>query len=248
MTPAKHDPQPVDKPGEKPPRWMEYLPLDQLQPALVNPKGHDEELISASVSRFGAMDAVILDERTGRLVGGHGRLNDAKARRDAGQTPPDGFMLGEDGTWLCAVQRGWRSNSDDEAHAAGVALNEGTIAGGWKRDELGALLADIAGRDLDNLVGTGYDAASLDDLLATLGDEVLLPPGSTDAAHADGTVRGDPQAPREAQGLHEVGIILQADAHREFQALLAKLRHAWGEDVTGLVVLRAMREAAEALA
>lgn len=230
---------------ERPPRWMEYMKIGALLPALRNPKAHDQGLINASVSRFGAMDAVILDERTGRLVGGHGRVEDAVGRQLDGQTPPDGFIVDDEGDWCVPVQRGWRSNSDDEAHAAGVALNEGTIAGGWKRDELAELLADINAGSPDGLIGTGYTPQSLDDLIASLGDEVLLPPGDTDAAHAAGTERGEAAAPRENQGLREVGLIFQADAHREYTELIARLRNAWGEEVTALLVLRALRECVE---
>jgi hypothetical protein len=129
------------------------------------------------------MDAPVLDERTGRLVGGHGRLEDAKARRDAGGDLPDGFLLADDGTWLIGVQRGWSSTDDEQAHAAGVALNQGTIAGGWKRDELADLLSELAaGDDPTLLAGTGFDESSLNELLADVAGFPVLPGSRIPAA------------------------------------------------------------------
>lgn len=153
------------------PRWIDYMRLDDLAPALRNPKGHDQQLIRASVSRFGSIDAPVLDERTGRLVAGHGRRDDALARRERGEAPPEGFVLDADGGWLMAVQRGWASASDDDADAAGIALNEGTIAGGWTNEgaELADVLADLRSRGgTDALEGTNYNGERLDALLADL--------------------------------------------------------------------------------
>lgn len=72
-------------------RRIEFVPLADLPEAEVNPKGHDDGLIDASFDRFGYMEPVLLDERTGRLIGGHGRKRRLEARRDAGQDDPDGY-------------------------------------------------------------------------------------------------------------------------------------------------------------
>jgi len=55
------------------PRWIDYQPISDVKGAERNPKQHSPELGSA-IDRFGFADGVILDERTGRLVAGHGRL------------------------------------------------------------------------------------------------------------------------------------------------------------------------------
>lgn len=184
------------------PRWIDYMRLDDLTPALRNPKGHDQDLIRASVSRFGSIDAPVLDERTGRLVAGHGRRDDALARRQRGEDPPDGFVLDADGGWLMAVQRGWASASDDDADAAGVALNEGTIAGGWKRDELADLLQELNVSD-GGLAGTGYDQGKLDLLLSS-----LAPPALPDDPGPD----VEPEAP--ADPITQPGDLWEIGGHR----------------------------------
>ena len=53
---------------------VEYVPLGDVKIARRNPKGHDLATIRASILRHGLGDvAGIVDERTGRLVAGHGR-------------------------------------------------------------------------------------------------------------------------------------------------------------------------------
>src|SRR5689334_9807248 len=73
----------------KAPLRVEYLPLSSLKPATRNPKRHEIETLLASMNRWGYVGLMILDERTGRLVAGHGRLEALKRAKEAGQKPPD---------------------------------------------------------------------------------------------------------------------------------------------------------------
>lgn len=56
-------------------RWLDYMPLSKIDRAERNPKQHDEVGIRGSLGRWGVADLPVLDERTGRLVSGHGRLD-----------------------------------------------------------------------------------------------------------------------------------------------------------------------------
>ena len=151
-------------------RRIEYVPLADLPEAEVNPKGHDDGLIDASFDRFGYMEPVLLDERTGRLIGGHGRKRRLEARRDAGQDAPDGIEVRKrDGMWLVPVVRGWASLNDDEALAALVVLNQSTVAGGWQRDVLGTVLDDLRDRSVP-LLGTGFTDTDVDLMLTEAPD------------------------------------------------------------------------------
>jgi hypothetical protein len=69
------------------PRWMEYMPLDELVAAESNPKQHHPD-IGTSLDRFGYVEAITLDERTGRMVAGHGRRDQLTAKHQAGDPPP----------------------------------------------------------------------------------------------------------------------------------------------------------------
>ena len=144
-------------------RQIDYTPLDGIAAAVRNPKGHDVDGIASSIARFGFVGPVVPDERTGRLVAGHGRILALQAMRDAGQSPPAGVRLADDGTWLAPVLVGWSSRSDAEADAFLVADNEWTIRGSWDDAQLGDLLDDIAAADPDLLAVTGFTA---DDVLA----------------------------------------------------------------------------------
>ena len=149
------------------PRRQEYMTLDEMQTAERNPKGHDGPRINGAISRFGFLEQAVLDERTGRMVSGHGRLEQLMEMRDAGQDPPEGIIVDADGQWRWPVIRGWSSRSDTEAEAVGVTLNRLTEAGGWDDLETLADILDTAYQlDPALLDVTGYSSEELDTLLA----------------------------------------------------------------------------------
>ena len=63
------------------PRRTEYLPISELKPAARNPKRQAQGELSKSIGRFGFTEPVVLDERTGRLVAGHGRIDALKEKQ-----------------------------------------------------------------------------------------------------------------------------------------------------------------------
>lgn len=142
-------------------RWIEYQPLDQLQPAPVNPKRHDIATLKASMVRFGITGPIaMVDERTGRMVAGHGRRQALLDHRDEGTRPRQikGLGVGPDGEWLVPVARGWRSRNNAEAEAELLSDNHSGEAGGWEPTELAAALARLGPT---GLTGTGYTLADL---------------------------------------------------------------------------------------
>lgn len=155
-------------------RTVQYLDLDTLRADPRNPKGHAEGAINDSIARFGVLDPIVRDERTGYIVSGHGRRDAFAAMRARGDTAPEGVTVADDGTWLVPVVTGWSSRSDSEAAAALIALNRTTELGGWVDDSLLTLLdglADIEG----GLVGVGFDTADIDALRDTLAETVSDP-------------------------------------------------------------------------
>lgn len=146
---------------------IEYVPLDDLKAHPRNPKDHDIGAISKSVKRFGYVAPVIVDERSGYLVAGHGRIDTLAQLRQQGKQPPANVQVSALGEWLVPVVRGVSFNSDSEVEAYLVADNRLTIMGGWNEPELASLLQDLAREDQALLEATGYDA---DDLQALLDD------------------------------------------------------------------------------
>src|SRR3546814_1870266 len=69
------------------PRRTEYIPLDHLQADPANPKAHDGDAIDASIGRFGIIDQIVRDDRTGFIISGHGRDEALRRMRDRGDNP-----------------------------------------------------------------------------------------------------------------------------------------------------------------
>jgi hypothetical protein len=163
------------RPPGAPPIWTEYLRLDALVPAERNPKTHDLPGNVSSLNRFGAAGALAqLDERTGRMVGGHGRREALIHMKSIGDPIPKGVMVDEDGEWLIPVERGWRSANDLEAEAMIVALNQLTTAGGWHMVSLAEILEDIATTDATLLDSIGFVADDIDNLINRVDPETFL--------------------------------------------------------------------------
>lgn len=156
--------------GQADERRVEYVDLDAIELAPRNPKAHDVEGIRRSIGHFGLAELPLLDERTGRLVAGHGRVLDLRASRDSGQTPPDGVNL-EGDRWLVPVIRGWASRSDDDAEAYLLASNNLTTLGGWDNEALAGMLQDLAAADANLALLTGWTGDDIDDML-----KLLAPP------------------------------------------------------------------------
>lgn len=139
---------------------MEYVPLKDLRRWPRNPKRHDTASLDASVKRFGFRDPIEVDERTGRIVSGHGRLEDLERRVAAGEPPPD-YVDIDGADWLVPVVRGGSFETDREAEAYLLAANRLTETGGWDDGMLAAAL-----RDQESLVGLGWTDREAAGLLA----------------------------------------------------------------------------------
>jgi hypothetical protein len=147
-------------------RRLEYVPMSSLLSAPRNPKRHDGLGIATAIDVHGFIEPVIVDERTGRLVSGHGRLDTLAARRDAGQSPPDG-VVERNGDWIVPTILGWSSRDDADAEHVLVGLNRLVEAGGWDRRGLLDMLDDLS-TSLPGLAGTGYTPQDLAALQAEL--------------------------------------------------------------------------------
>lgn len=168
---------------------LEMVPLEDLKPAELNPKDHDVGALIRSMGRFGFVAPVIVDEATGRLVVGHGRLKALVAMLTDGQEPPRGIEVGEDGRWLVPVVRGVEFASREEALAYLVADNRLTELGGWDEPSLAealALLEETVGLD-----GVGYDPEDVDAMLVEMGRELQEKAEVLDLAGRDARVDAD---------------------------------------------------------
>lgn len=106
---------------------IETRPLKDLRPAPYNPRRISDRAMAglrASVERFGLVQPIILNERTGHIVGGHQRL---KVLEEAGKVAAQVVVV---------------DLPESEERALNVALNNPHIAGEFTED-LHWLLAEI---------------------------------------------------------------------------------------------------------
>lgn len=130
---------------------LRWLPLSELERWPRNPKKHDIPSIKDSLRRFGFVETPVKDERTGRLVAGHGRQEALSEMRAAGEDPPSNIQVRRDGEWLVPVLCGVSFRDDREAEAYIIASNRLVERGGW--DEL--LVQDIVSTEGFDALGTG---------------------------------------------------------------------------------------------
>lgn len=140
---------------------IEYLPLLQLLLAFdpANPKAHDLAAIDQSIDRFGVITPPTLNETTGKLSEGHGRVEALAARYARGAAPPTGVQLDANGAWLVPVIRGV-ALSPEAARRYLVVANRLVETGGWDWPALTSLLAELERSD-DGLEGLGFDEREL---------------------------------------------------------------------------------------
>jgi hypothetical protein len=150
---------------------VEFMPLSELATWPGNPKAHDEEVIDASLGRFGYVEPIMLDETTKRIVAGHGRRNSLIERKASGEAPPERVELREDGEWLVPIVRGVGFKSEIEAEAYLLTSNQSTIRSGYHD----GLLAEMLGRHED-LTGLGWSQDDIDALLKRASDLADAPP------------------------------------------------------------------------
>lgn len=163
------------EPGEPGEVWIDYVRLDDLAGADRNARTHDLDAITESVIQLGFTTAGRIDERTGQLVRGHGRLAVLRRLRDRGAQAPEGIHDLDD-DWAMPIERGWSSRHDRHADAVALADNAIAQTGGFDERVLYDQLADLAADAPGLLRAAGYDAADLDRLLESVGQR---PDGAT---------------------------------------------------------------------
>ena len=115
----------------KAPLEIETLQIKELESAPYNPRRISEEALEGlkgSLERFGLVEPIVWNKRTGRVVGGHQRL---KALEALGVSEAQAVVV---------------DLSDEDEKALNVALNNPHLAGEFTED-IGALLAEIGAAD-----------------------------------------------------------------------------------------------------
>ena len=149
-----------------------YMRLDKIKRDPDNPKDHDLGALAESFKRFGFVAPVAINEATGMLLLGHGRLDELERAKIAGDDPPAGIKVTiKDGMWRAPVIRGI-TLSDTDGKAYLIADNRLVELGGWHDPELVKRLMEVGGSEpAEGLKGVGFDGDDLDALISLVGGE-----------------------------------------------------------------------------
>ena len=171
---------------------LELMALGKIRAAKRNPKQHDLEGIELSIRRFGFCDFPTINEKTKRLVEGHGRLitlktikrDGPKPELDASWPPQNVVIKGR--MWSIPIVRGMSWATDAEASAYLAAHNQLNMNAGWDDKELAALLTDVQSTP-HQLTGLGFDDDFVAGLMASVDEgagDVTPPSGPSDPGEA----------------------------------------------------------------
>ncbi len=198
---------------------IEYVSIDDLPPWPRNPKLHDRDSTKQSLQRFGFTAPVLLDEGTGRLVAGHGRVEALQELRAEGAPPP--ARIRADGErWLVPVVRGLHFASQPEAEASLLADNRLVEKGGWDDDMLKTMLEELqqaSTEDVNVLAGLGWSDKEVASLVRLHDDERLG--GPTPAEKLDGYLNA---------GIKQIILFFSAKDYDLVVARLNKLQQQLG--------------------
>lgn len=148
---------------------IEYMRLSEVEAAFAkrNPRRHDVPAIAASIKARGFNAPPLLNEKTARLVYGHGRTKALRLLCDEDpQATPVRINRAEDGEWTLPVLRGVSFRTRNEAEEYLVADNRIAELSSWEPEGIAAILERI--RDRGKLEGTGYVSRDVDRLLREL--------------------------------------------------------------------------------
>ncbi|MED2976603.1 site-specific DNA-methyltransferase [Bacillus swezeyi] len=140
---------------------IEKIKIEKINPAPYNPRidlqpGDPEyEALKQSMKRFGAVEPLVWNERTGNLVGGHQRFKI--------------LMEEKQKTLLVSVV----NLNEAEEKALNLALNK--ISGDWDEEKLQLLLTEL-NNTFDDITLTGFSGEELEEILLDFsGDSEVLP-------------------------------------------------------------------------
>jgi hypothetical protein len=143
---------------------IEYMPLAEVKRWPRNPKTHDLDSLGESMDRFGFVMPMLRDDKTGKLVAGHGRLERLQKMKAAGEAAPKRVIV-RGSEWYVPVICGVRFKDPREAEAYLLADNRQVERGGWDVGGLAVILKDFMAQGEDALRGIGWTNREAEALL-----------------------------------------------------------------------------------
>jgi hypothetical protein len=126
-----------------------------------NPKDHDVDLIKGSLRLYGYVRPVMVNERIGKMLFGHGLTEALRQMREAGEDRPKRVQEGKGGAWVVPVLY---CDLEEPLHEPYVVVdNRATEVGGWRVPVL--IEALKTADDFGVLAETGFDSEDLENLM-----------------------------------------------------------------------------------
>lgn len=148
---------------------IQRIPVSKINPAKYNPRKITDSQLKAlkrAMEEFGDLSGIVVNMRTGNLIGGHQRLKNfdpawqicKRPESDNVGTVAAGYIETPWGRWAYR-EVDWE---DAKEKAANLAANK--IGGEFDLPKLRDLLADIQASDIDAAL-TGFDQAEIEKML-----------------------------------------------------------------------------------
>lgn len=218
---------------------IRHVPLEQVLRAATNAKLHDLPALEASIRSFGFLVPLVVDDRTGMLLAGHGRLEVLRRMHADGEPAPDGVQArGEE--WRVPVVDGTATTDDRHAAALAVALNRIEAAGGWDPAELYRTLDTIAAAGY--LDGTGFIPDDLDEMLVELTSGPMSFGGAESSARTDVGIAAKAETYR-TNGVRSLVLDYPVAEYERLADALGRLRKARGAETNAVLVKMLLEEA-----
>jgi ParB-like chromosome segregation protein Spo0J len=144
---------------------IEYRSLDKIASADFNPKTHDLDAIERSFVEFGFVAPAVVDDATGKLVAGHGRVEALRRLQGRGEPAPKGIFV-EGKVWKVPIVVGVNL-TPEQARAYIVADNRISEIGGWDYSALSSVLGSVEASTIP-LGAVGFSADDLRSINAEL--------------------------------------------------------------------------------
>ena len=112
----------MTKPVDEAEMRIEYVELSKARRFPKNPKDHDLDEMGEAMRRRGYVTPCVVDERSGYLVEGHGRLETLEGMKAKGEPPPRRIKV-VGGKWHVPFVRGISCDSLEQARAHVLAAN-----------------------------------------------------------------------------------------------------------------------------
>lgn len=163
--------------------------IKAIQFAETNPKLHDLGALAASEERYGFVEPPIINETSGRLVAGEGRIRALLALQAEGKPPPAGVTVKAGEWFVTAGYHPFKSDAEAQAYL-------------FDSNNLGLLGGDFTAWDMERL----WDPEAYKATLKALGEQQALPI-SVDGDSLDALLMPPTNPLEEWKGMPEIGSV-----------------------------------------